>query len=71
MLYVVIQALKTSVMCLCTPFANCRLTYSDGLLKSPCIAHQQDGIHPVEIQLIWIRDSPDQRSVRNKGVKFI
>ena len=42
-----------------------------GLLKSPCIAHQPDGIHPVQIHLIEIRDSPDHCSVRNKKVKFI
>ena len=24
----------------------------------------------MQIQLIWIRDSPDHRSVRNKGVKL-
>ena len=33
MLSVVIQALKKSVMFLCTPFANRRLIYGDGLLK--------------------------------------
>ena len=27
-----------------------------GLLESPCIAHQPDGIHPVQIHLIGIRD---------------
>ena len=26
-----------------------------------------DGIHPVQIYLIGIRDSPDHRSVRNPG----
>ena len=57
-------------MFLCTPFANFRLIYSDGLLNSPCIAHQLDRIHPVHI-LIGIRDTPDHRSVRNKEVKFI
>ena len=71
MLSVVIQAFKKLVMFLCTPFVNRRLTYSDGLLKSPCIAYQPDGIHPVQIHLIWIRDSPNHRSVRNKEVKFI
>ena len=71
MLSVVIQALKQSVMFLCTPFANRRLKKSDGLLKSPYVAHQQDGIHPVQIHLIWIRHSPDNRSVRDKEVKFI
>ena len=71
MLSLVIEALKKLVMFLCTPFANCHLINSDGLLKSPCIAHQPDGIHPVHIHLIWVRDSPDNRSVRNKEVKFI
>ena len=66
MLSVVIQALKQSVMFLCTPFANRRLEKSDGLLKSPCVAYQPDGIHPVQIHLIWIRHSPNNRSVRNK-----
>jgi len=58
-------------MFLCTPFANRRLRKSDGVLKSPCVAHQPDGIHPVQIHLIGIQDSPDHRSVRNKEVKFI
>ena len=30
-----------------------------------------DRIHPVQIHLIGIRDSPDYRSVRNKEVKLI
>ena len=30
-----------------------------------------DGIFPVQIHLIGIRDSPDHRSVRNKEVKFM
>ena len=29
-----------------------------------------DGIHPVQIHLIGIRDSPDHCSVHNKQVKF-
>ena len=66
MLSVVIQALKQSLMFLCTPFANRRLEKSDGLLKSPYVAHQPDGIHPVQIHLIWIRHSPNNRRVRNK-----
>ena len=41
-----------------------------GLLKSPCIAHHPDGIHPVQIHLIGIWDSPDHRSVGNKEVNF-
>ena len=71
MLSVVIQALKQSGMFLCVPFANPRLKKTDGVLKSPCVAHQPDGIHPVQIHLIWIRHLPDNRSVRNKEVKFI
>ena len=71
MLSVVIQALKKSVMFLCTPFANRRLIYSDGLLNSPCIAHQPDRIHSVQIQLIGILDTPDHHSVRRKEVKFM
>ena len=71
MLSVVIQAFKNSVMFLYTPFVNCLLTYSDRLLKSPCIAHQPDGIYPVQVHLMRIRDSPDHCSVRNKEVKFI
>ena len=30
-----------------------------------------DGIFPVQIHLMEIRDSPDHRSVRNKEVNFI
>ena len=56
MLSVVIQAFKKSVVFLCTPFANRRLIYSDGLLNSPCIAHQPDRIYPVQIHLTGIRD---------------
>ena len=41
-----------------------------GLLKSPCIAQQPDKIHPEQIYLIRIRDSPDHRSVRRKEVKI-
>ena len=61
MLSVVIQ--KKSVIFLCTPFANRCLIYSaTGLLKTPCIAHQPDGIHSVRIHLIGIQDRPDHRS---------
>ena len=60
---VVIQAFKKSVLFLCTPFANLCLVYSDWMgFVSPCIAHQPDGIHPLQIQLIGTRDSPDHRS---------
>ena len=70
MLSVVIQALKKPVMFLCTK--NRCLIYSDRAFEvTPCIAHQPDEIHPVQIHLIGIRDSPDHRSVRNKEIKFI
>ena len=42
-----------------------------GLLKSPCIAHQPDGIHPVQIRLIGNRDLPDHRGVRNRGEVYM
>ena len=71
MLSAVIQALKKSVMFLCTPFANRCLIYSDWAFESPCIAHQPEGIHPVQIHLMGIRNSPDHCRVRNKEVKFI
>ena len=72
MLSAVIQALKKSVMFLCTPFANRCLIYSDWAFEmtlhtssarrnSPC-ADSPD------------RDSgsaPDHCIVRNKEVKFI
>ena len=54
-------------MFLCKTFMNCCLIYSNWA----CVAHQQDGIHPVQIHLIRIRDSPDHCSVLNKEVKFI
>ena len=71
MLSVVIQALKSR---LCSSDTFCKLIVwytATGLLKSPCTAHQPDRIHPVQIHLIGNRDSPEQRSVRNKEVKFI
>ena len=71
MLSLVIRALKMLGMFLCVPFANRCLIYSDWAVESPCTAHQPDGIHPVQIHLIGIRDSPDQSNVRNKEVKFI
>ena len=70
MLSVVIEAFKKSVMFLCTPFANRCLVYSHFITLHSSSA-RLDGIHPVHIQLIGIRDSPDHRSVRNKEVKFI
>ena len=60
-----------SVMFLCTLFEIVVGYTATGLLKSPCIAHQPDGIHPVQIHLIGNPDLRDHRSVRNKEVKFI
>ena len=57
---VVIQALKKSVMFLCTPFANRCLIYSDWAFE---ITLHSPSIHKLS--------SPDHRSVRNKEVKFI
>ena len=71
MLSVVIQALKKSVMFLCTPFENRCLIYSDWAFEitlhrssarrdSPCAdSHDRES------------GSPDHNSVRNKEVKFI
>ena len=52
MLSVVIQALKKSVMFLCTPFENRCLIYSDWAFEITSLAHQPEGIHPVQIHLI-------------------
>ena len=41
-------------MFLCTPFASRYLSTATELLKLPCIAHQPDGIHAVQIHLIAI-----------------
>ena len=55
MLSVVIEAFKKSDMFLCTPSYTFRKSLFDiqrlGFI-SPCIAHQPDGIHPVQIRLI-------------------
>ena len=69
---VVIQALKKSVMFLWHLLQiNC-LVYSD--LSFEVTLHSSsarlDGIYPVQIHLIWIRDPRDHRSVRNKEIKF-
>ena len=66
MLSVVNQALKVGYVPLYTFCKSLFDIQRLSFLKSPCIAHQPDGIH-----LIGIRDSPDHRSVRNKEVKFI
>ena len=65
MLSVVIQALKNSVMFLNTPFANSCLICKDWAFE---ITLQPYWIHPVQIHLIGIRDSPDHRRVCNKEV---
>ena len=55
MLSVVIQALK-SRLCSSVHLSHLVILYTaTELLKSPCIAHQPDGIHPVQIHLIRIR----------------
>ena len=57
-------------MFLCTPFANHCLINSDWAFEITSIAHQPDRIHPVQIHLIEIRNSPDHRSVHNKEDKY-
>ena len=72
MLSVVIQALKKSVsMFLCTPVGNRCMIYSDWAFEVTLHSSSADGIHPVQIHLIGIRDLPDHRSVRNKEVKLV
>ena len=71
MLFVVIEAFKKSAMFLCTPYANRCWYKATGL---HIILHRSltslDGIHPVQIHLIEVRDSPEHRSVLNKENKF-
>ena len=60
MLSVVIEAFKESVMFLCTPFANRCLVYYTvtGLyITLHSSSARLDGIHPVQIHLIGIRDA--------------
>ena len=73
MLSVVIQALKKSVTFLCTTFADRCLICSDWAFEVTLHSSSArlEVIHPVQIHLIRIQDSPDHRSVRNKEVKFI
>ena len=71
MLSVVIEAFKKSVMFHCTPFANRCWYKATGLHILHSSSTSRDGIHPVQIHLIGIRDSPEHRSVRNKENKFI
>ena len=72
MLSVVDEAFKKSVMFHYTPFANRCLVCSYWALNTlHSSSARLDEIHPVQIYLTGIRDSPDYRSVRNKEVKFI
>ena len=73
MLSVVIQALKKSVMFLCTPFANRCLIYSDWAFEVTLHSSSArlEGIYPVQIHLIGTRNSPDHCSVHNKEVKVM
>ena len=58
-------------MFLCTPFANCCLIYSDWAFKITLHSSAARRDSPWVDSLIGIRDSPDNRSVRNKEVMFI
>ena len=66
MVSVVIQALKKSVMFLCTPFANRCLIYSDRAFE--VTLHSSSARRDLPYRE---SGSPDQSSVRNKEVKFI
>ena len=68
MLSVIIQALTKSVMFLCTPFANHCLIYSYWAFEITLYSRQD---LPCVDSPDRNRDSPDHRSDRNKGVKFI
>ena len=72
-LSVVIEVFKKAVKILCTPFANRCLVCSDWALYQLAYlsSTRLDGIHPEQIYLIGIGDSPDHRNVRNKEVKLI
>ena len=66
MLSVVIQALKKF---LCTPFASRPLIYSYWAFEiTPCIAHQPDGIHPVQTTSFPGRFSLDLEVGREKAL---
>ena len=72
MLSVVIEAFKNQNVPLFTfsklLFGSVAVGLYITLHSSPA---RLDRIHPVQIHLIGIRDSPDHRSVRNKEVKFV
>ena len=69
MLSVVIQALKKSVMFLCTSFAYRCLIYSDWAFEVTLHSSSARRDSPCEDSAE--RDSPDHRSIRNKEITFI
>ena len=71
MLSVVIQALKNSVMFLCTPFENRCLIYSDWAFEITLHSSSARRDSPCADSPDRESGSPDHRSVRNKEVKFI
>ena len=71
MLSVVIQALKKSVMFLCTPFENRCLTYSDWAFEITLHSSLARRDSPCADSPDRESGSPDHRSVGNKEVKFI
>ena len=72
MLSVVIEAFK-SQLCSSVHLSQIVVSYTaTGLyITLHSSSARLDRIHPVQIHLIGIRDSPDYRSVRNKEVKLI
>ena len=71
MLSVVIQALKKSVMVLCTPFENRCLIYSDWAFEITLHSSSARRDSPCADSPDRKSGSPDHRTVRNKEVKFI
>ena len=71
MLSVVFQALKKSVMFLCTPFENRCLIYSDWAFEITLHNSSARRDSPSADSPDRESGSPDHRSVRDKEVKFI
>ena len=71
MLSVVIQALKKSVMVLCTPFENRCLIYSDWAFEITLHRSSARRDSPCADSPDRESGSPDHNNVRNKVVKFI
>ena len=71
MLSVVFQALKKSVMFLCTPFENRCLIYSDWAFEITLHSSSARRDSPSADSPDRESGSPDHRSVRDKEVKFI